>query len=244
MRGTNHPNIIKLISFSESDEHYFLVLERKSRLCRATRKFSYALSLQSWRVANYSIKSSSLHTSAKTFRDTSFCKSPTLSVTYTKSEVLCIGTSSFHRVIFAEADFSTVTSSLKTCYSSAYPSSLPSTRFIAHTTKKRRTKANSGRESAGEASALSSSQTLACRKSSGMKLPRLLVVPSATLRLRSSRMRGELIVLKGECVDTNLGSSANRYSSSVDMWALGCVLYTLLCGFPRKSKLYRFHSAI
>ena len=24
-----------------------------------------------------------------------------------------------------------------------------------------------------------------------------------------------------------------RYSKSVDMWALGCVLYTLLCGFPR-----------
>jgi serine/threonine-protein kinase RCK2 len=23
-----------------------------------------------------------------------------------------------------------------------------------------------------------------------------------------------------------------RYSNSVDMWALGCVLYTLLCGFP------------
>lgn len=23
-----------------------------------------------------------------------------------------------------------------------------------------------------------------------------------------------------------------RYSMSVDMWALGCVLYTLLCGFP------------
>ncbi len=27
MRGTNHNNIIKLISFSESEEHYFLVLE-------------------------------------------------------------------------------------------------------------------------------------------------------------------------------------------------------------------------
>lgn len=26
-----------------------------------------------------------------------------------------------------------------------------------------------------------------------------------------------------------------RYSKSVDMWALGCVLYTLLCGFPRTS---------
>lgn len=23
-----------------------------------------------------------------------------------------------------------------------------------------------------------------------------------------------------------------RYSQSVDMWALGCVLYTILCGFP------------
>jgi serine/threonine protein kinase len=26
-----------------------------------------------------------------------------------------------------------------------------------------------------------------------------------------------------------------RYSKSVDMWAMGCVLYTLLCGFPRAS---------
>lgn len=31
MRGTNHPGIVKLISFSESDEHYFLVLERESQ---------------------------------------------------------------------------------------------------------------------------------------------------------------------------------------------------------------------
>ena len=28
MRGINHPSIVKLLSFSESDEHYFLVLER------------------------------------------------------------------------------------------------------------------------------------------------------------------------------------------------------------------------
>ncbi|KAF7352934.1 Protein kinase domain-containing protein [Mycena venus] len=27
MRGTNHPSVVKLISFSESEEHYFLVLE-------------------------------------------------------------------------------------------------------------------------------------------------------------------------------------------------------------------------
>lgn len=29
-----------------------------------------------------------------------------------------------------------------------------------------------------------------------------------------------------------------RYSKSVDMWALGCVLYTLLCGFPRKRSAF------
>jgi hypothetical protein len=28
MRGTSHPSIVKLISFSEALEHYFLVLER------------------------------------------------------------------------------------------------------------------------------------------------------------------------------------------------------------------------
>lgn len=29
MRNINHPNIVKLISFSESTEHYFLVMECK-----------------------------------------------------------------------------------------------------------------------------------------------------------------------------------------------------------------------
>lgn len=32
MRGMNHPSIVKLISFSESSDYYFLVLERK-QLC-------------------------------------------------------------------------------------------------------------------------------------------------------------------------------------------------------------------
>lgn len=30
MRGLNHQSIVKLLSFTESDEHYFLVLERES----------------------------------------------------------------------------------------------------------------------------------------------------------------------------------------------------------------------
>ncbi len=28
MRGTSHPSIVKLLSFSESPDHFFLVLER------------------------------------------------------------------------------------------------------------------------------------------------------------------------------------------------------------------------
>jgi hypothetical protein len=30
MRGIDHPGIVKLLLFFESDEHYFLVLERTS----------------------------------------------------------------------------------------------------------------------------------------------------------------------------------------------------------------------
>jgi len=30
MRGIDHPGIVKLVSFFESDEHYFLILERES----------------------------------------------------------------------------------------------------------------------------------------------------------------------------------------------------------------------
>lgn len=30
MRGIDHPGIVKLVSFFESEEHYFLVLERES----------------------------------------------------------------------------------------------------------------------------------------------------------------------------------------------------------------------
>lgn len=49
-----------------------------------------------------------------------------------------------------------------------------------------------------------------------------------------------LVVLKLKFRDTQLLSREQapeivkdeRYSKSVDMWALGCVLYTLLCGFP------------
>ena len=36
MRGIDHPSIVKLISFSESAEYYFLVLERQSDILSST----------------------------------------------------------------------------------------------------------------------------------------------------------------------------------------------------------------
>lgn len=39
MRGIDHPGIVKLISFFESDEHYFLILERKSIATSAMEKY-------------------------------------------------------------------------------------------------------------------------------------------------------------------------------------------------------------
>lgn len=39
MRGTNHPSIVKLYSFSESQEHYFLVLEGRDRVMSDPSEF-------------------------------------------------------------------------------------------------------------------------------------------------------------------------------------------------------------
>ena len=61
MRGITHPSIIKLLSFSESPDHFFLVLER---MCTTTvTRVGCFQTLfyfdQSWRVVNCSIKLSS-----------------------------------------------------------------------------------------------------------------------------------------------------------------------------------------
>ena len=43
MRGINHPSIVKLLSFFESAEHYFLVLERKRSAASPTSMRSVML---------------------------------------------------------------------------------------------------------------------------------------------------------------------------------------------------------
>lgn len=53
MRGINHPSVVKLVSFSESQEHYFLVLERMSSYlsaCHSTNGLSLFRSDGRWRT--------------------------------------------------------------------------------------------------------------------------------------------------------------------------------------------------
>ena len=37
MRGTSHPSVVKLLSFTESSDHYFLVLERQCYFVQSCR---------------------------------------------------------------------------------------------------------------------------------------------------------------------------------------------------------------
>lgn len=49
MRGIDHPSIVKLLKFFESDEHYFLVLERKRNcLCVTGYQLTLARSDGGW----------------------------------------------------------------------------------------------------------------------------------------------------------------------------------------------------
>lgn len=50
MRQINHPSIVKLISFSESDEHYFLVLERELIPRIPLALYNIVFSTGGWRV--------------------------------------------------------------------------------------------------------------------------------------------------------------------------------------------------
>ena len=40
MRGTSHPSIVKLLSFSESEAHYYLVMERVYNFRQCVQKYA------------------------------------------------------------------------------------------------------------------------------------------------------------------------------------------------------------
>lgn len=90
MRGTNHPSIVKLLQFFESDEHYFLVLERMFSLNHLFIELMLHL-YQFWRAESYFTKLSSSHISVKILLDTSSRRLLKVFVTFTRSGELFTG---------------------------------------------------------------------------------------------------------------------------------------------------------
>jgi len=146
MRGTNHPSIVKLYSFSESLEHYFLVLEGRDCVLTFSENLARHVILQVAQGIRY------LHEErGVVHRD---IKPENL--LFERIEIIPgVGGGGIGRVKIADFGLSKVVWNEET------------------------------------------------------------MTPCGTVGYTAPE------IVKDE-----------RYSKSVDMWALGCVLYTLLCGFP------------
>lgn len=176
MRGTNHPNVVKLISFSESEEHYFLVLE----LMEGGELFHQIVKL------TYFSESLSRHVILQVARG----------IRHLHEERGVV-----HRDIKPE--------NLLFERIPIIPSKTPVARQY-----------DEEKEDEGEFIPGVGGGGIGRIKIADFGLSKVVweettKTPCGTVGYTAPE------IVKDE-----------RYSKSVDMWALGCVLYTLLCGFP------------
>jgi len=176
MRGTNHPSIVKLISFSESDEHYFLVLE----LMEGGELFHQIVKL------TYFSENLSRHVILQVANG----------IRYLHEERGVV-----HRDIKPE--------NLLFERIPIIPSKVPVQRPY-----------DEEKEDEGEFIPGVGGGGIGRVKIADFGLSKVVwneetMTPCGTVGYTAPE------IVKDE-----------RYSKSVDMWALGCVLYTLLCGFP------------
>ncbi|KAJ6509970.1 kinase-like domain-containing protein [Mycena vitilis] len=176
MRGTNHPAIVKLISFSESDEHYFLVLE----LMEGGELFHQIVKL------TYFSENLSRHVILQVANG----------IRYLHEERGVV-----HRDIKPE--------NLLFERIPITPSKVPMHRAY-----------DEEKEDEGEFIPGVGGGGIGRVKIADFGLSKVVwneetMTPCGTVGYTAPE------IVKDE-----------RYSKSVDMWALGCVLYTLLCGFP------------
>ncbi|KAK4684777.1 serine/threonine-protein kinase RCK2, partial [Tremellales sp. Uapishka_1] len=176
MRGTDHPGIVKLISFSESDEHYFLVLE----LMEGGELFHQIVKL------TYFSESLSRHVITQVADG----------IRYLHEERGVV-----HRDIKPE--------NLLFDRIPIIPSRNPISRQY-----------DEEKEDEGEFRPGIGGGGIGRVKIADFGLSKIVwdeqtMTPCGTVGYTAPE------IVKDE-----------RYSKSVDMWALGCVLYTLLCGFP------------
>lgn len=176
MRGTNHPNIIKLISFSESEEFYFLVLE----LMEGGELFHQIVKL------TYFSEELARHVILQVADG----------IRYLHEERGVV-----HRDIKPE--------NLLFERIPIIPSTNPVNRPYDEE------KEDEGKFTAGRGGGGIGQVKLADFGLSKIVWDEVTQTPCGTVGYTAPE------IVKDE-----------RYSKSVDMWALGCVLYTLLCGFP------------
>lgn len=176
MRGTQHPSIVKLLSFSESQEHYFLVLE----LMEGGELFHQIVKL------TYFSENLSRHVILQVAHG----------IRYLHEERGVV-----HRDIKPE--------NLLFDRIEIIPSKSPVHRLY-----------DEGKEDEGEFIPGVGGGGIGKVKIADFGLSKVVwdeqtMTPCGTVGYTAPE------IVKDE-----------RYSKSVDMWALGCVLYTLLCGFP------------
>nr|GAT53993.1 predicted protein [Mycena chlorophos] len=176
MRGTNHPSVVKLVSFSESDEHYFLVLE----LMEGGELFHQIVKL------TYFSENLSRHVILQVAHG----------IRYLHEERGVV-----HRDIKPE--------NLLFQRIPIIPSKVPVRRPY-----------DEEKEDEGEFVPGVGGGGIGRVKIADFGLSKVVwneetMTPCGTVGYTAPE------IVKDE-----------RYSKSVDMWALGCVLYTLLCGFP------------
>ena len=192
MRSTNHPSIVKLYSFSESPEHYFLVLEREQPVLSRIPGLNPNQVMDGGELFHQIVK--------LTYFSENLSRHVILQVAqgirYLHEERGVV-----HRDIKPE--------NLLFERIPIIPSKVPLVR-----------KYDENKEDEGEFIPGLGGGGIGRVKIADFGLSKVIwneetMTPCGTVGYTAPE------IVKDE-----------RYSKSVDMWALGCVLYTLLCGFP------------
>lgn len=196
MRGINHPSVVRLQSFFESSEHYFLVLERKSLYLSIFNVFCWAQSccivMEGGELFHQIVK--------LTYFSENLARHVVLQVA--------------QGIRYLHEERGVVHRDIK-------PENLLFERIpIVPSKQPVRHQYDEDKVDEGEFIHGIGGGGIGCVKIADFGLSKILwdektKTPCGTVGYTAPE------IVKEE-----------RYSKSVDMWALGCVLYTLLCGFP------------
>jgi len=195
MRGTSHPSIVKLYSFSESDEYYYLVMECESSSLLhyfSTRPSPYVIVMEGGELFHQIVK--------LTYFSENLARHVILQVA--------------HGIRYLHEERGVVHRDIK-------PENLlfESVQIIPSKNPVRRPY-DEEKEDEGEFIPGVGGGGIGRVKIADFGLSKVVwneqtMTPCGTVGYTAPE------IVKDE-----------RYSKSVDMWALGCVLYTILCGFP------------